>query len=114
MVDTVKRIVLHKRLMMMQDGKVQHIPQGTELTLTKTQAASPFLAKKLADPAEHAKLNVSGEKASAKADNTALAEATKEMAELKAQLKAQAKTAEAAKAALKAVTAELTAAKAKK
>lgn len=57
---TVKRVVTHPKLFMKVEGKLQHVPQGTELTLTDSQADA--LADKTADPAELKKLDsTSGE-----------------------------------------------------
>ncbi len=55
MAKTVKRIVAHPKLYMSVDGKLQHIPKGTELTVTGAQCES--LGTKLMDPAEQKKLD---------------------------------------------------------
>ena len=53
-VKTVKRIVVHPKLYLRVDGKLQRVPPGTEVTVTKAQAES--LGKKLADPADAKRL----------------------------------------------------------
>ena len=50
----MKRIVAHPKLYMSVDGKLEHIPKGTEVTVTKAQCGS--LGKKLMDPEEAKKL----------------------------------------------------------
>lgn len=53
--EKMKRIVAHPKLYMRVEGKLQHIPKGTEVTVTKMQCEA--LGKKLMDPAEQKKLD---------------------------------------------------------
>lgn len=50
----VKRIVAHPKLYLRVEGKLQHIPKGTEVTVTKDQCEK--LGARLMDPAEAKKL----------------------------------------------------------
>lgn len=52
----LKRVVVHPKLYMRVDGHVQHVPRGTELTVTKAQCVA--LGGKLMDPSQVKKLDV--------------------------------------------------------
>lgn len=79
MTKTVKRVVVHPKLYMAVEGKLQLVPVGTELTLTTEQAER--LGKKVVDPAEQKKLvkgkMVEGSESEAVAALTAELEASK-------------------------------------
>lgn len=51
----VKRIVVHPKLYMAVEGKLQHVKVGTELKLSASQAER--LGAKLIDPAEQKRLD---------------------------------------------------------
>ena len=51
----MKRVVAHPKLYMAVAGKLQHVPKGTEVTVTEAQCKA--LGKKLMDPAEQKKLD---------------------------------------------------------
>lgn len=44
----VDRVVDHKKLYLAVGGKLQHVPKGTKVTITESQAAK--LGSKLVDP----------------------------------------------------------------
>lgn len=90
----VKRIVAHPKLYLRVEGKLQHIPKGTELTLTKEQAES--LGAKVLDPKEAKKLDATAKGGALTKGEGTESEAVKELAaELKA---AKAETEKATKA----------------
>lgn len=59
MAKTVKRTVVHPKLYLRVDGKLQHVKKGTEVTITKEQCEN--LGAKLADPAKQKKLDTTAE-----------------------------------------------------
>lgn len=98
---TVKRIVTHPRFYMKMGGKLQHVPKGTELTLSEEQAAR--MRTKLADPTTLSKLDVkTGETVQG---DTRVVELETELAKVKtdaeAALTAMAKQLDAAKKSAK-------------
>lgn len=52
---TVKRTVVHPKLYLRVDGKLQRVPVGTEITVTKAQAKSH--GAKVSDPSKASKLD---------------------------------------------------------
>jgi hypothetical protein len=103
----MKRIVAHPKLYLRVDGKLQLLPKGTEITVTKEQCEA--LGKKLMDPAEQKKLDATtkGSKLTegGEAESAAV---TKLTADLGAANEALVKTAtdlESAKAEVKALKA---------
>lgn len=54
MANTVKRIVVHPKLYLAVEGKLQRVPPGTEITITKEQCER--FGSKVADPSKQKKL----------------------------------------------------------
>ena len=102
---TVKRIVAHPKLYMRVDGKLQHIPKGTELTLTEGKAKD--MGAKVLDPKEAKKLDATAEGGALTKGEGTESEAVKELA---AELKAAKAETEKATKALTATAAKLGAA----
>lgn len=84
--EKLKRIVAHPKFYTAVGGKLQHIPIGTEMTVTAEQAKR--LGSKLADPSQRESLDATEEGGKLKAlqkENTAHDQA---MAQMAAQLEA--------------------------
>jgi len=91
MAKTVKRIVTHPKLRMSNGGKLQHIPAGTEISLTEEQLKGR-LGKMTRDPGDVKSLEM-GEKG---LQEKAASDHEAELAELKARAEKAEKDAAAA------------------
>ncbi len=83
MAKSVKRVVVHPKLYMAVDGKLQRIPPGTEITITKEQCER--FGDKVADPSGRKKLKDG--KVSSGGDSGEVAQLTADLNAAKAETK---------------------------